>query len=96
MYDYNLKKVFKKNEIGFIYPYISNGTSKYDNNKYGIYIMKCQNYSYNNNSCYSDEEINKRFNNLNSYKIIFTDNLVKINDYKKPFTSFIHGISNAF
>ena len=96
MYVYNLKKVFKKNEVGFLYPYLSNGTSEDDNNKYGIFILKCQNNSYNNNSCYSDKEINKRFNNLNSYKIIFTDNLVKINDYKKPFTSFIHGISNAF
>ena len=96
MYDYNLKKVFKKNEIGFIYPYLSNGTSKKDNNKYGIYIMKCQNYSYNNNSCYSDEEINQQFNDLASYKIIFKDNLVKITDYKKPFLSFMHEISNAF
>ena len=75
---------------------ISNANQIKENNNNGAHLLFTQNNSYNNNSCYSDEEINKRFNNLNSYKIIFTDNLVKINDYKKPFTSFIHGISNAF
>ena len=97
MYDYDLKKIIKKNEKGFYYPSISNGSSSGENNLYGIYILKCQNNSYYNNSnCYIDEDINKKFNNLYSYKIIFRDNLVKITDYKKPFSSFLHEISNAF
>ena len=96
MYNKTLNKVFSKNENGFEYPSLKNGTSNINGNFYGVYIMKCQNNSINNYSCYSNEEINYKYNEFYSYSINFIDNLVKINEYKEPYIPFFHSISNAF
>ena len=56
-YDVSTKTIIEKNDINFKYPILAHGNSNPNSNTYGIFLMRCQNYSDEENvNCYSNKE----------------------------------------
>ena len=95
-YDKETKTIIKKNDKNFVYPSIQHGAGHKLNTYYGIYVIKCQNTPYNNNSCENDENQNQEINRFSGYIIKFIDFVVDVNNYKFPLQPYFHSIGNGF
>ena len=96
-YNSKTKTIITTKNKDFNYPYLQHGAKRSDNIPYGIYIQKCKNYTfYNENNCNSSETIEKYFEKLDSYSILFADSVVNIGNYKNPINFIFPKVSNSF
>ena len=94
LYNKTSNKVVSVNDSSFVYPSIEHGSSHHNSVYYGIMIQMCRNSSSNNNSCYSEEEINEYITSLDGYQIYFLDNTVNLHQYNNPYTKYLSDISS--
>ena len=88
------KKYYETNDINFKWPTVEHGYSNDKNLYYGIIIEKCKNDSITNN-CKSSLEINSYIEHL-YVNFFFTDNYVRILNYKNPFVRYLYKLTNGF
>ena len=93
-FDKSTGKVISINDTTFKYPSIEHGSSNPNSVYYGIMIQMCKNSSYNNNSCYPQDIIEKYVTSLDGYLIYFVDNTVNFHDYNNPFKKYLSDISS--
>ena len=93
-YDRKANNIILKNDSEFIYPNIPTKTS---NQYYGIYIIKCLNFSLlNNNSCYDNYKIEDYKLNIYRYSLSFLEYYVDVDNYKKPIVGTYNTIFSEF
>ena len=59
-------------------------------------IQMCKNSSYNNNSCYPQDIIEKYVTSLDGYLIYFVDNTVNFHDYNNPFKKYLSDTDKVY
>ena len=95
-YNKTTKKKILITDSNFIPPNLSHGASNPNFTFYGIFIQKCINSTFNNNSCKSQEEIDKFFNVSNGQQLIILNPQIDIVNYKNPFVYSYYSISSSF
>ncbi len=91
LYDNETKSIILKNDSNFEYPILSN---VFSNIIYGVYFMKCQNFSLlNNNSCFDNDIIFNYTLNTFKYSLNFIDYYVNVEDYYNPIIGTFHSLS---
>ena len=91
LFNATLNKTFNQNDNQFRYPQIKHGEENELNSMYYIGIFKCINYSYNNNNCYNDNNIDNLIQKGKiylSFKIHYLENYIDIENYKNPIEYF--------
>ena len=83
-------------DSNFIPPNLAHGASNPNGTFYGIYIQKCINSTLNNNTCKSQEEIDKFFNVSSGHRLIILNPQIDIVNYKQPFVYSYYSVSSAF
>ena len=99
-YNPNDKQYYKIGNNNFSPPYLIHGNSRPDNLYYTIIIEKCRNDSIENNifgnqSCASEDEINKFYDNFIAVYLQIIDHNVDIDNYKRPVKSILYPISTG-
>ena len=94
LYDNETNTIILKNDSNFEYPHISN---VFSNKFYGVYFMKCQNFTLlNNNSCFDDDIILKYRLNTLKYSLNFIEYYVNVEDYYNPIIGNFNTLSTEF
>jgi hypothetical protein len=94
-YDVSTKTIIEKNDINFKYPILAHGNSNPNSNTYGIFLMRCQNYSDEENvNCYSNKESDNFALKSFSFAIYFIDQYADVTNYHYPLTRFYNKIRN--
>ena len=83
-------------DSNFIPPNLAHGASNQNGTFYGIYIQKCINSTLNNNTCKSQEEIDKFFNVSSGHRLIILNPQIDIVNYKQPFVYSYYSVSSTF
>ena len=94
-YNSTTKTTIKYNENNFIYPSIEHGMSNPNYTYYGIIVQKCINSSLNNYSCDTEENIDKKVNEITfDFRLINLD--VDVLNYKQPLIYSFISITSGF
>ena len=95
-YNSSSKKIITVNDSDFSYPIEQHGNSNINEIMYGIFIIACQNNSYNNFSCYDKLTIYNKIMEAYTYKLYFLSNYIELNNYKEPLIYYYQKVSNLF
>ena len=94
-YNLTTKKLKKYYEKDFVYPKIKHGQSNPNATFYSLFIQKCINSSYNNNSCDSLEKINNDLSGIGiDLRLLIND--IDIKNYKNPFIYSFYSVTSGF
>ena len=94
-YNSEENKYYNINEKGFIWPSLIHGCSHPNRTYYGIIIERCRNSSLRNQSCKSDDEIDKFINTHVGLSLQLIDQYTEVNNYKKPFKKYFYTLTNG-
>ena len=94
-YNKTTKEIININDKNFMYPIIEHGSSNPNSNPYGIFILRCQNYSeLNKTNCYDEEISDKKIIEIDTINIFFIDQNIDVTNYNYPLNRFYNKISN--
>ena len=95
-YNSSSKKIVTINDSDFSYPVEQHGNSNTNEIMYAIFIVACQNNSFNNFSCYDKLTIYNKIMETYFYKLYFLSNYIELNNYKEPLVYYYQIVSNLF
>ena len=94
-YNKTTKKIININDKNFKYPIIEHGSSNPNSNSYGIFILRCQNYSILNKTyCYDKDISDKKIIEVDIINLYFIDQYIDVTNYNYPLVRFYNKIRN--
>ena len=90
------KKIITINDSDFSYPVEQHGNTNLNEIMYAIFIIACQNSSYNNYTCYDKLTIYNKIMEAYNYKLYFLSSFIELDNYKEPLVYYYQRISNIF
>ena len=95
-YNKTTKEIINVYDKNFKYPLIEHGNSNPNVTSYGIFILKCQNYSeLNKTNCYDEEISDKKIIEVSPISITFIDHYFDVTNFHYPLVSFYNKIRNT-
>ena len=95
-YNKTSKEIININDKNFIYPIIEHGNSNPNVTSYGIFILRCENYSeLNKSNCYDEEISDIKIIEISPISITFIDHYFDVTNYHYPLVSFYNKIRNT-
>lgn len=95
-YNKTTNSVIDTNDPNFVYPSIEHGSINPDSVFYGMMIQMCRNSSYNNNTCYPQDKIDKYVASLVGYSLYFVDHNVDVDHYRNPYSKYLSEVTSIF